>query len=174
MLDLWEVLSKELGSAFVKQYGKPLGASFDHWTNELLEFSAEELYAGFERFKKSGSTYMSLNVFRNHCRPTAEDLGVDELDDALLRVCAGQWERLHPCFYAVCAKHRFKLRTQSYAEARREFVDLYRLVLKRVSRGEQFEPQKALEQAPKLRKPTAEAIRKGRKVLDELLGDLKR
>jgi hypothetical protein len=72
MTNLWGLLSGELGSAFYKQFGQAGGAVFNHWTQELYEFTEQEIFAGLNKFKNSGSTYMSLNVFRNHCKVEAD------------------------------------------------------------------------------------------------------
>ena len=68
MTNLWGLLSGELGSAFYRQFGQAGDAVFNHWTKELSEFTEQEIFAGLHKFKNSGSTYMSLNVFRNHCK----------------------------------------------------------------------------------------------------------
>lgn len=165
MLDLWEALGKYLGSAFIKQYGKPLGESFEYWLSELGEFSEQDLYAGFQSFKNSGSSYISPAVFIAHCRK-AEDLGIN-LDDAHSLVCAGEWSRLNPAFRVVCAPHRFKLRQLNQAESRRQFADLYREVAQRVRSGEEFQAP-ALEHKTTPQPLTENDRRKGRAVLDEL------
>ena len=68
MVNLWGLLTIELGSAFCRQYGNAGGPVFHIWTKELLCFTESDLVAGLQKFKNSGSTYMSLNVFRNHCK----------------------------------------------------------------------------------------------------------
>lgn len=68
MTSLWGSLSIELGSAFYRQFGDAGEAIFNHWTKDLSHFTEQELFSGLHKFKNSGSTYMSLNVFRNHCK----------------------------------------------------------------------------------------------------------
>lgn len=68
-MKLWGLLTIELGSAFCRQYGDAGGVVFHIWTKELCCFTEPEIVAGLLKFKNAGSTYMSLNVFRNHCKP---------------------------------------------------------------------------------------------------------
>lgn len=77
-MKLWGLLTIELGSAFCRQYGNAGGAVFHIWTKELCCFTEQELVAGLEKFKCSGSTYMSLNIFRNHCKPEVNTNMSDE------------------------------------------------------------------------------------------------
>jgi len=68
MSKLWGLLTIELGSAFCRQYGNAGDPVYEIWSKELDQFTEKELVAGLEKFKNSGSTYMSLNIFRNHCK----------------------------------------------------------------------------------------------------------
>lgn len=65
---LWGLLTIELGSAFCRQYGNAGDPVYKIWSKELDQFTEKELVAGLEKFKNSGSTYMSLNILRNHCK----------------------------------------------------------------------------------------------------------
>jgi len=67
MTNLWQLLTIELGSAFRNHYGDAGDETFFFWCKDLEAFSEEELVRGLEKFKKSGKTYMSLNIFRTHC-----------------------------------------------------------------------------------------------------------
>ena len=67
-MKLWGLLTIELGSAFCRQYGNAGGPVFHIWTKELCNFTEPELVAGLQKFKNGSSTYMSLNIFRNHCK----------------------------------------------------------------------------------------------------------
>lgn len=68
MASLWQLLTIELGSAFCKQYGDAGDETFFYWCKDLEEFSEQDLVRGLEKFKRSGERYMSLNIFRTHCR----------------------------------------------------------------------------------------------------------
>jgi hypothetical protein len=93
MVNLWGLMTIELGSAFCRQYGNAGSPVFNIWLRELNHFTKEELVAGLESFKKSGSTYMSLNIFRKHCQPKAKGAGVIS-DEKAQRVLLEQ-KKLH-------------------------------------------------------------------------------
>lgn len=172
MTKLWQLLTFELGSAFKRQFGKAGELVFHRWADELQTFSEPELVRGLERFKNSGSTYMSLNVFRNHCKLDNQDLGIESFDVALLGVCRRDWENLHPAFQHIARKFDlFNLRLASSDKARNMFKPLYAEVVKRVADGEEFERVEAISssanQKPELTDKDREA---GRKALKALLG----
>jgi hypothetical protein len=175
MLDLWDALGKELGSAFIRQFGSPSSEAFEHWLVELWEFTPEQLFAGFEKFKKSGSTYISLNVFRKHCQPSPAELGIDGFDEAYRKTIAKKWSELHPAFPVLCASVVYDLRNQTAQESRRRFKEIYDNVIQRVSGGEVFEWTPNTVRIEKFQKKTLTERDKqaGRRVLDELKKEFK-
>jgi len=138
MTRLWALLTAELGSAFRNQYGPPEGDTFNYWLHELKDFSEEQLVNGFNKFKASGSTYMSLNVFRNHCRATSSDLGLPSFEEAYKAVIFSAWGRLPVAFRVLFSDHAFNLRKLSEAEARKAFKPIYDDAVQRIARGEKF------------------------------------
>lgn len=170
MLDLWDAMGKELGSAFIRQFGSPNSEAFEHWLVELWDFTPEQLFAGFDKFKKSGSTYISLNVFRKHCQPSPAELGIDGFDEAYRKVITGRWTELHPAFPVICASAVYDLRRQTAQESRRRFKEIYESVIQRVSGGEVFEWTHSTARIEKFkRKELTERDKQvGRKVLDDL------
>lgn len=196
MLDLWEALSVELGSAFTRQFGSPKEAVFEHWLNELWDFSREDIAHGLRSFKDKGSTFISLNVFRNHCKPSGAALGLPALDQALRLVTIRAWEDLHPAFQKIAQervvvveefngakrkveKLRFNLSQLKYEKDSRSARDLfkpfYEEVVRRVREGEEFERIKMIssETSTPSGTITNNSRKKGRAVLSELLGEMR-
>lgn len=93
MTKLWQLLTQELGRAFETQYGRAGEATFKHWALELAEFTEAQLVQGLNKFKKSGSTYMSLNIFRNLCEPKAEELGMPSFDETFRDLILAEWSK---------------------------------------------------------------------------------
>jgi len=75
METLWGLLTIELGSAFCRQYGNAGEPVFEIWSKDLEQFSEKELVQGLDSFKNSGSSYMSLNIFRGQCKKRLEKVG---------------------------------------------------------------------------------------------------
>ena len=135
---LWALLTAELGSAFRTQYGQPNGDAFNYWSHELKDFTEEQLVNGFNKFKKSGSTYMSLNVFRNHCRSSHQELGLPSCEEAYNSVIFSAWSKLPTAFRVLFADHAFNLRKLPASEAKKTFKSLYDDAVQRVASGETF------------------------------------
>ena len=144
-MKLWTMLTAELGSAFRSQYGAPEGEVFNYWSRELSEFSESQLVSGFEKFKNAGSTYMSLNVFRNHCKPKPEDLGLPSLQESYQDLILGRWSKMPTPFRVAFADHRYRLRQMSESEAFKKFTELYKNTVQRIASGEVFEIKKRVE-----------------------------
>lgn len=170
MTKLWQELTDELGSAFRNQYGLAGEATFLKWAKELSGFTEAQLFKGFNNFKNSGSTYMSLNILRNHCQVKAEDLGLNSFESSYSLIQQRNWEELHPAFMHVANKtkeveivvshgggapdkkkihHRlvFDLSVLAHGtefESRRVAKEIYDEVAKRIGAGEQFERTKLL------------------------------
>lgn len=136
MTELWGLLTLELGSAFKNQYGNANGTTFRHWCKELGEFSRDDLQRGFYNFKNSEKTYMSLNIFRNHCKVKAEDIGLPAEEAAFDAVIFGRWSELPESFQVLFAEHRYNLRRLSADAARKRFKDLYKESVNRIASGE--------------------------------------
>lgn len=198
MLDLWEALSVELGSAFIRQFGSSKESTFEHWLQELWGFSSEDIFKGLERFKQAGKTYISLNVFRAHCQARGAARGLPDLNQAYRLVMARAWEDLHPAFQHIAqervtvkeeflrAGKKFKVQKLKYdfaaMRAMKEFDSLrafrpyFDEVNDRVASGESFERIESLEHDPKT--PRSEesikrSIQAGRSTLSDLLSGLK-
>lgn len=138
MTKLWQLLTSELGSAFRNQYGNAGGSEFNHWAKELSEFTESQLVNGLENFKNSGKTYMSLNIFRNHCKPDAEALGLPNFEAAFRALIMAEWQNMPEAFRVLFAQHRYDLRQRSDAEARKLFRPIYEDAIKRISQGEEI------------------------------------
>lgn len=136
MTELWELLTLELGSAFKNQYGDTSGTTFRHWCKELAEFSREDLQRGFVNFKNSRKTYMSLNIFRNHCKRSASELGLPDIDTSFTAMIFGRWGQLPEAFQVVFAQHRYDLRQLSDEAARKRFKSIYESTVDRIAKGE--------------------------------------
>ena len=200
MLDLWEALSVELGSAFARQFGSPQEQTFEHWLQELWKFSKEDLFKGFESFKNSGSTYISLNVLRSHCKAVGVSEGVPTIEQALTLVINRAWESLHPAFQIVAQqtyeivetrRNRFgdlvesiskrpkydlaRLRGLDHQTALREIRPFYQEVVNRISTGETFERIVAIEESNETPSGTKKQFGKdrGRKALSDLLSEMR-
>lgn len=175
MTKLWQCLSDELGSAFKNQYGLANGVVFNRWCEELSEFSEQQLFDGLQKFKQSGSTYMSLNIFRNHCKPKPKDLGIMSFDQAHPLICARQWEKLHPAFQHVARSYDlYSIRLMSSEKSARALQPLYSEVVDRLARGEHFERLEAIESNPSgVTHVTKKDREKGREVLSVLLKELR-
>lgn len=141
MTKLWEMLTRELGRAFETQYGRAGGEMFNHWARELAEFSESQLVAGFDRFKKSGSTYMSLNVLRNLCTPKAEDFGLPSFDEAFNAVIFAKWSEVPEAMQVLFSQHRYDLKQLSSTGARKAFKPIYEDAIKRILAGEEIKKQ---------------------------------
>ena len=142
MQELWEALTIELGAAFKNQYGDSQGSTFEHWVRELKEFTKEDLQRGFQSFKNSGSTYMSLNVFRSNCKVKAEDLGLPGFDESFRALIMAEWSNMPEAFRVLFTEHRFSLRQLTDTEARKRFKPIYDDAVKRIAAGEKFKIQK--------------------------------
>jgi hypothetical protein len=136
MTELWESLTLELGSAFKNQYGDTSSSTFKHWCKELVEFTREDLQRGFIKFKNSGKTYMSLNIFRSHCKASASDLGLPDLEASFTAMIFGRWGQLPEAFQVVFADHRYRLRQLSEEAARKQFKPIYENTVERIAKGE--------------------------------------
>lgn len=145
MQELWEALSIELGAAFQNQYGSAAGTTFQHWARELKEFSREEIQRGFANFKNSGKTYMSLNIFRNHCKPDPEALGLPSMDQAFMALIMAEWQSMPEAFRVLFAKHRYDLRQLSDAEARKRFKPIYDDAVRRIAAGEEIKMRESVK-----------------------------
>lgn len=130
------MLTLELGSAFKNQYGDADDETFEHWCKELSDFSREDLQRGFIKFKQSGKTYMSLNIFRNHCKPSPEDLGLPDISTSFTAMIFGRWGQLPEAFQVVFGEHRYSLRQLSEEAARKRFKDIYEDTVDRIAKGE--------------------------------------
>lgn len=148
MMRLWALLTAELGSAFRNQYGPSEGETFNYWVHELKDFTEEQLVNGFNKFKESGSTYMSLNIFRNHCRVTHSDLGLPSFEEAYHAVIFSSWTKMPAAFRVLFADHAFNLRKLSASDSRKSFKPLYDDAVARVARGEKFTLPNNLHIAP--------------------------
>jgi hypothetical protein len=145
MTKLWQELTDELGSAFKNQYGMAGGTAFIKWSKELKEFDETQLVKGFEKFKNAGSTYMSLNIFRNHCKHKPEDLGLPDLETAYQQMIHGQWSRMPDAFRIVFGEHRYVISRMPEDQARKKFTELYKNTVQRIANGEVFEIKKRVE-----------------------------
>lgn len=145
MQELWEALTLELGSAFKNQYGDSNGESFAYWTKNLKEFTREQLHQGFVNFKKSGKTYMSLNIFRNHCIPDVDALGLPNFDLAYKALIMAEWGNMPESFRVLFSQHRYELRQLSDAESRKRFKPVYDDAVRRIAQGEQIKIQERLK-----------------------------
>ena len=156
MTKLWQLLTDELGASFKNQFGLAGGHSFNHWARELSGFSESVLFSALEKFKASGSTFMSLNAFRAFCKPQASDLGITEFHAAMLLVIQRKWESLHPAFQHLAQGFDiYALQKANQEQAARLFKPLYQQVLERVAAGESFERVKAISNnTPKIGLPT--------------------
>lgn len=136
MAELWGLLTLELGSAFKNQYGNAGGTTYRHWCKELIEFSRNDLQRGFHNFKNSKKTYMSLNIFRNHCKLKAQDLGLPSEDEAFDSLIFGKWHKLPESFQVLFAEHRFNLKRLASDSARKRFKEIYKSAVDRIVSGE--------------------------------------
>ena len=141
MTKLWQLLTDELGSAFRNQYGDAGGTAFNHWSKELAAFSESQLVAGLNKFKKAGSTYMSLNIFRNLCTPKAEDFGLPSFDEAFSAVIFAKWADVPEAMQVLFSQHRYDLKQLSDTEARKRFKPIYEDAIKRILAGEEIKKQ---------------------------------
>lgn len=132
------MLTVELGSAFCRQYGDIGGPVYRQWANDLKCFSEKQLVEGLRRFKESGSTYMSLNIFRNHCKPSANDLGLPGFDESFRALIMAEWHKMPESFRVLFTQHRFNLRQLSDTEARNRFKPIYDDAVRRIAAGEEF------------------------------------
>lgn len=175
MTKLWQLLTEELGSAFKNQYGLANGYVFNRWAHELSEFSEQQLFDGLQKFKNSGSTYMSLNIFRNHCKPKACDLGIPSFEQCLPLLCKREWEKLHPAFQHVARSYdMYSIRLMSSEKSAKALRPLFSEVVDRLARGETFERLEAIESNPSgVTHITAKDRAKGREILGDLLKELR-
>ena len=141
MAKLWQLLTDELGSAFRNQYGDAGGEVFNRWARELAEFSESQLVNGLNKFKASKSTYMSLNVLRNLCTPSADDLGLASLETAFNAVIFARWAEVPEAMQVLFAKHRYDLKQLSSTEAMKRFKPIYDDAVKRILAGEEIKKQ---------------------------------
>lgn len=173
MQELWEALSIELGAAFKNQYGDASGSVFEYWERELRDFSRDDIQRGFVKFKNSDSTFISLKIFRKLCKVSGEDLGIEEINKAMLKTIRGQWDELHPAFQAVARDYNlYQMRRVSADESMKMFKPLYDEVIKRIASGEEFQPVKMIsKEAPK---PVVGKLdpEKGKETLERLLKGL--
>lgn len=141
MINLWGFLTVELGSAFCRQYGDIGGKLFLDWSKDLSCFTEQQLVNGLQRFKRSGSTYMSLNIFRKHCQPDPSDFGICAMEAAYDCVMRKKWERIHPAFQHVCASMVYNLAQaeNKHGKQYKQFKPVYDDIVKRVASGEEFE-----------------------------------
>jgi hypothetical protein len=174
MTKLWQLLTDELGSAFKNQYGMAGSSSFDYWARELSEFSEAQLVKGFHGFKNSGSTYMSLNIMRNHCKPKAVDLGLPEFEATYRALILAQWNMMPEAFRVLFAQHRFDLRQLAESEARKRFKPIYENAVRRIAAGEVFK----IQERPQIENPSGTTHTKKfgrdqvRTVMNDLLGKM--
>lgn len=175
MTKVWQCLSDELGSAFKSQYGQTGEPVFKRWCDELSEFNEQQLFDGLQKFKQSGSTYMSLNIFRNHCKPKAQDLGLISFEQAHPLIIKRQWASLHPAFQHVARGYDlYNISRMSSENSAKALRPLFAEVVDRLARGETFERLEAIESNPSGVTHVGEADRKkGREVLSALLTDLR-
>lgn len=138
MAKLWQLLTIELGAAFSNQYGDTGGEPFQHWAKELSCFSEKQIVRGFEKFKQSDSTFISLKIFRNHCKPSATDLGLPGFDQAFKALIMAEWQNMPESFRVLFTQHRFNLRQLSDTEARSRFKPIYDDAVRRIAAGEEF------------------------------------
>lgn len=148
---------------------------FKRWCSELSEFSEQQLFDGLQKFKQSGSTYMSLNIFRNHCKPKAQDLGLMSFEQAHPLICKREWEKLHPAFQHVARQYDlYNISRMSSENSAKALLPLFADVVDRLARGESFERLEGVSHNPSGVTHIGEADRKkGREVLSALLKDLK-
>lgn len=174
MTKLWQALTDELGAAFKNQYGLANETSFHRWSKELAEFTEQQLFEGFQKFKKSDSTFLNLKTFRNYCRPSGEDLGLPPFDQIHLTLCQRDWEKLHPAFQHVARNYdMYNIRLMSSDNSAKALRKLYSEVVDRLARGEQFERLESLRFNPSGTTHTSAASReKGKEVMAKLLRGL--
>lgn len=176
MNKLWALLTAELGSAFRTQYGQPDGDAFNYWSHELKDFTEEQLVNGFNKFKRSGSTYMSLNVFRKHCRPDHSELGLPSFEQAYDSVIFSAWHKLPTAFRVLFSDHAFNLRKLSASESKKTFKPIYEDALNRVARGEKFSlpNNPEIEHQPRSNPSGVVRLKRGnlKKIGNEALSDL--
>lgn len=157
-MKLWALLTAELGTAFRTQFGEPEGKVFDFWRKELSEFSEAQLVDGFNKFKNSGKTYMSLNVFRNHCKKSHQDLGLPSAEQSFKAVILAEWAVLPEAFKVIFAPHRYSLRQLSAIEAFKQFKPIYEDAVRRLADGEVIKmPERPLIE---MQKPKISAVHK--------------
>ena len=175
MTKVWQCLSDELGSAFKSQYGQTGEPVFKRWCDELSEFSEQQLFDGLQKFKNSGSTYMSLNIFRNHCKPKAQDLGLMTFEQAHPLIIRREWENLHPAFQHLARGYDlYEIKRMTHENSSKALRGLYSEVISALARGETFERLEAIESNPSgVTHVTDKDIKKGREVLSDLLTDLR-
>lgn len=139
MTQLWELLTKELGSAFGNQYGRAGGHVFNHWKTALSGFTEPQLMRGFQKFIDSGKTYMSLNIFRNHCRAAPRDLGLPDENVVFMALILARWGEMPEQLRIALSPYRYELRQLTEANARKRFKEIYRDVVEKIARGVIFE-----------------------------------
>lgn len=105
---------------------------------ELWDFTPEQLYRGFEKFKKSSSSFISLNIYRKHCQPEPAELGITGIEQAYELCMNKHWRNLHPAFHCVVSRQLPSLKDMGEFQARQRFKEIYQDIVKRVSSGEQF------------------------------------
>jgi hypothetical protein len=175
MTKLWQCLSDELGSAFKNQYGLANGPVFKRWCDELSEFSEEQLFDGLQKFKRSGSTYMSLNIFRNHCMPKANDFGIGAFEQVHPLIIRREWEKLHPAFQHLARGYdMYNIARMTHENSAKALRGLYNEVISALARGEAFERLEAIESNPSgVTHISKEACKKGREDFKSVLNELR-
>ena len=118
---------------------------------------------------------MSLNIFRNHCKPKAQDLGLMSFEQAHPLIIKRQWSSLHPAFQHVARGYDlYNISRMSSENSTKALRPLFAEVVDRLARGESFERVESVSHNPSGVTHIGEADRKkGREVLSELLKELK-
>ncbi len=118
---------------------------------------------------------MSLNIFRNHCKPQPQDFGIPPFEHVFPSLCKREWESLHPAFQHVARNYdMYSIRLMSSEKSAIALRKLYSEVLDRLARGEAFERLQAISANPSgVTHKTAKDRAKGREVLKDLLKGLK-
>ena len=124
---------------------------FDIWRRGLADLSLEELDNGVKKARDYDGNWFSLNVFRNLCRFSNEDLGLPTAREAYYEACLAtspkeKYRWSHPIVYmAGCSAGWFELQNQPESKMLKRFEHFYEVLVHRVRNGEKFKVQPALE-----------------------------
>lgn len=146
---LWSLLTNELGQGFRSQFGDEGGESFRYWTQQLSQFTEQQIFKGVERWVYSNERFINVKILRSLCQPKAEDYGLPSIEHAHPLICQRQWEKLHPAFQHVARSYDlFSIRQMSSESSLRAIKPLYAEVVERVARGEEFERIQTINHNP--------------------------